>query len=435
MQELHTQQAAQQADQQAAYQPARREVAVYQPGKSPIIKGLIPGLTERGKIKIGRKGAERQSASGGTWQLPEKLDHFIVTTLERGKDGNFLPDADIHKLLGEKPKRIQMRFLFDDISLNFQCRYACYRGKTLWCSGDGEAAFRQKEKSTERETVQCPCHRQDPAFQGDDGKGAGKCKINGTLSVVIEGANCVGGVWKFRTTGYNSTVGILSSLTLLKSLTGGILAGIPLAMTIQPKVATNPVTGQAVTVYVVGVEYAGDVKSLQNGALEIAQRNAEFRQRLIHVEDEARKLIGVSAGLVDQAGDISEEFYPEEPESPQLAGPAPAQIPAPAPAPSQAAIPAAPVQTPVQAPETPAPAPRQRRRRNAAQEAAPVAQTAPSATAPATVPASQAQAPAAAPAPATAQAAVPATAQAAVPPPASPMPALTVPQAAKIELF
>lgn len=280
--------------------------------KSPIIKNLIPGLTERGKIKIGCKGEVRHKTSGqGTYQLPQKLDHFIVTTLERGKDGNFIPDSAIHLKIGEKPKEIPITLLFDDIALNFQCRYACYNGKTLFCSGDGEVAEQLKDAnkpSDGRKEVQCPCVRQEPTYTPS----SGKCKINGTLSVMIDGVNSVGGIHKFRTTGYNSTVGILSSLSLIRSLTGGFLAGLPLKMIIQPKVCTSPADGSSQTVYVVGIEFAGSLADLQQKTLKIAQGNADFRVRMLKVEEDVRKLISVDASLIDEAGDITDEFYPND---------------------------------------------------------------------------------------------------------------------------
>jgi len=275
---------------------------------SPTVKNIIPGLTERGKIKIGRKGSAKTSQNGNSFQLPEKLDHFVVTTLERGADGNFVRDSAIHKVIGEKPKRIPICVLYDGIAPNFISRYASYQGKTLWCHGDGENALRLDAESKGRQEVSCPCYRQEPTYTGKD-----KCKINGTLSCIIDGADCVGGVWKFRTTGYNSTVGILSSLTLLRSLTGGILAGMPLVLTVQPKVATNPIAGKSQTVYVVGVEYNGNISDLQKSALQIASGNAEFRNRLAHVETEAQLLISADSELIDQAGDINEEFYPDAP--------------------------------------------------------------------------------------------------------------------------
>jgi hypothetical protein len=295
---------------------------VYKPGKCPLIKGLAPGLTERGKIKIGKKGETRQSQNG-PYQLPTKVDHFIITTLERDNTGNFAKDKSLYDALKlpAEPKVIPIRLLFDDIEMNFQSRYACFRGQQLWCSGDGEYAHRQAPDGKSTEQVQCPCHRQDPKFKGEDSKGNGRCKINGTLQCIIDGANVVGGIWKLRTTGYNTVVGITGSLMLLRSITGGVLAGIPLNLTIQPKVATNPTDGKSVTVFVVGVEYRGTITELHKSALSISQEGAMYRERLAHVADEARRLISIDAELQDQAGDIQEEYYPEDQPAPQLALP------------------------------------------------------------------------------------------------------------------
>ena len=50
-------------------------------------------FVEIGKIKIGGKGAAKQSRSGGTYRTPEKYDHFVITTLFRDKSTeNFLLD-------------------------------------------------------------------------------------------------------------------------------------------------------------------------------------------------------------------------------------------------------------------------------------------------------------------------------------------------------
>ena len=76
------------------------------------IKGMIPALPERGKIKIGRKGRMVTSKQGNEFQPPQKLNHFIVTTLERAEDGNFIRDEEIHKIIGDEPKKIPVRLLY-----------------------------------------------------------------------------------------------------------------------------------------------------------------------------------------------------------------------------------------------------------------------------------------------------------------------------------
>lgn len=301
---------------------------VYQPRNSMMIKNLCPGLMELGKIKIGNKGKARKSQSGTEWQPPQKLDYFLITTMQRGEDGNFLLDERLHKQFnptGDRPIRsIPVRLIYDDISLNFATRYICYYGKTVFCSGDGEFASRMQRDGTVKQ-IACTCPRQDPKYTGDDGpagpealggkNGKGKCKINGILSVIIDGAPCVGGVWKFRTTSYNSVVGILSSLALIQRITGGRLAGIPLTMTVTPKTVQDPVQGSQQTIYVVGLQYAGTIDSLRDTGYQIAMVEAKHGISMSRIEEDARLMLShaPAAGLGDDiAEDVIEEFYPEE---------------------------------------------------------------------------------------------------------------------------
>ena len=172
-----------------------------------MIKNLVPRLAERGKIKIGEKGEVRKSRDGKEFMLPKKLDHFIITTLHRDAAGRLMLDKELMARFTPKDNgkitELPIRLLYDDIELNFQTRYACYSGNKCWCSGDAETAQRlQNGKYIE---VPCPCERREPTYQGKD-----ICKANGTLSVLLQGVNRIGGVWKFRTTSYNTVQNILS---------------------------------------------------------------------------------------------------------------------------------------------------------------------------------------------------------------------------------
>lgn len=299
------------------------QMEVYEPKKrNPMmIKNLCPGLREVGKIKIGNKGAERPTQGGGTFQMPQKLDHFLITTMERGRDNNLVVDRQLHEILGgDNLKEIPVRLIYDDISLNFATRYICYYGKTVFCSGDGEVAQRlQSDKKTYQER-QCPCERQDPTFAGDvvNGQvraGQGKCKINGILQVIIDGAQCVGGVWKFRTTSYNSVTGIITSLALIQRITGGRLAGIPLVMTVSPKSVVNPLDQKQQVIYVVGLEYRGTVETLRATGYQIAMDEAKHGISMQRIEQDALLMISHTphGGLGDDsATDVIEEFYPEQ---------------------------------------------------------------------------------------------------------------------------
>jgi len=281
--------------------------------QSLTIKNLCPGLMERGKIKIGIKGKMTTSRSGKKFQLPQKLDYFRVTTTQRDDSGNFALDSSVHEMIGDKPTRIPILLMYNDVSMNFQSRYVCFKGKRRWCSGDGESAMRLSNEGSGYVGTACPCERNEPEYEGQE-----VCKTSGTLSCMIAGIEQVGGCWKFRTTGYNSTISILSSLSLISSMTGGRLAGIPLDLVVGPKTGINPHTGDAVTIYVVWVEYAGTMEALREAGYQRALDEAKYNINMDQIEDRARKLISVDAQVISDDPDAhAEEFYPDEADPPQ----------------------------------------------------------------------------------------------------------------------
>jgi hypothetical protein len=275
---------------------------------APMIKGIMPGLPEIGKIKIGMKGAVRTSKGGKDFQLPQRLDHFIVTTLERGEDGNFLRDDAIHQNLGPKPTSIAVSLLYDDPALNFTCRWACFTGTQLWCTGDGENAYRRQKDGSQLLRA-CPCERNQPDFDADQYR----CKPSGVLSVILNDMQVVGGVYKFRTTSYNSVINLMSSLALIQRITGGVLAGIPLSMTCRPKTVIIPKTQKTMKIHIVGLEYRGSIQKLAQEGYSAALENATHRAKIEDIEAIARKAIEPNLMLTEgeTESDIAEEFYPD----------------------------------------------------------------------------------------------------------------------------
>lgn len=293
------------------------------PARGMAIRGLTPQLPERGKIKIGGLGDERQSRGGTSWRPPVKYNHFVITTLERGADGNLIRDAAMHApdRFGEAPTSLPVRLLYDDPTLNFPTRYACYKGRTLWCAGDGASAQRLADNGEHIE-VPCTCPLADPKIKR--GPTDMRCKMNGALSVLIDGASGIGGVWKFRTTSYNSIIGLLSSMSFIRQVTGGPLANIPLKLTVQGRQAAAPDTGAPVQIFVVGLEFDGDMEALQDTGHRIALHRATTHLSIEHIEDEARRALMLAppsnAPLPgdDTAEEIVAEYYPEQGE--QMAG-------------------------------------------------------------------------------------------------------------------
>jgi len=294
-----------------------------------LILNRPPSLRESGKIKIGGKGAVRKSKQGVEFQAPEKYDHFIITTMEKDADDNFLPDAalmqEVAKATGQEADhltRIPVRLLFDDLELNFQGSYAAYLGKTVWCRGNGVEAQRIGAEGS-YSTCACPCERIERDFKAT--KTDPKCKINASLSVLIDGAAGLGGTWKFRTTSFNSHDALFGSLMFIHRAAGGRIAGIPLELVVTPKKVADP-DGRQQTIYVVGLEFRGTMEGLRQAALEHATQQAQAGFQIAQIEEQTRKLLtSSSAGVFpdDDVEGVAAEFYPDA----QSHTPAPGQPP------------------------------------------------------------------------------------------------------------
>ena len=260
-----------------------------------MIQNLMPKLAEHGKIKIGKLGEERQRKDGkGTYRLPNKLDHFIITTTERDDTGNFTPNIalmeEIATKVGEPANHltsIPVYLLFDNIESNFYTCYNCYQGKTRICTGDGKKAVVLRTG----EEIPCPCPKLEREY-----KGPMPCKPYGRLTVVLQTMNMVGGSWVYRTTGWNSVQDILGSLFLLKNKAGGKLSGIPLTLKILPK--TTQIPRGPVTVYTVSLIYRGSALALAD--------EANQRPAIAHDDNlTPDQTIGTAEEI-----EIQEEFYP-----------------------------------------------------------------------------------------------------------------------------
>ena len=269
------------------------------PRRNLFISGIRPELPEIGKIKIGGKGPERTSKNGVKFQPPVKYDHIVITTLERGQDGNYVRDEELHKKFGEAPTEIPVRLMFDDIDLNLTAQLCAFEGKKVWCSGDGVKADRKDGKGGIIE-VNCHCGNSDPDYEGPR-----KCKLNGSFQCIIEGAQKTGGVWRFRTTSYHSIMGIRSSLQFYAGVTQGHIAGIPFLLALR---ARDTEKGK---VYALQLIYEGSIEDLMKRGMERAQLTAGYRQQLLQIEEGMKDVVSAEIPP-DEVEDVAAEYYPEE---------------------------------------------------------------------------------------------------------------------------
>jgi hypothetical protein len=296
-----------------------------------LVKGLRASLPECGRIKIGIKGEWRKSSQGAEFQLPKKLDHFVITTMVRDdKSGNFIEDRALTKLLCADSRnvevtkqqngpdlvklvRIPIYLLFDDIEKNIGCRMMRVVNNKVVCVGDGENAEEKTDKGINYRS--CPCEKSAPEYTGKD-----KCRINTTLMVVIRGAEQLGGVWSYRTTSRKATENLLSSLALVMNTTGGPLAWIPLELRLVPINTITPTDGKPTKVYRVQVIFPDKPDVLRETGIKLLQAKTEHQRSIALLE-----VVNDRYLRRDLTQDEIEEFYPEAAEE---AGPTERSTPA-----------------------------------------------------------------------------------------------------------
>ena len=268
-----------------------------------MIKTLQPKLAEIGKIKIGGHG-EKRKGKNGDFRLPVKFNHFVVTTLEKDNNDNFKQNKTIMDKLGKEPTEIDIILCYDNIELNFLSSLSFYSGRKCACRGDGEKAIRQfktgkkdKKGFDITEPKQIDCNPNTCEYLIDH-----KCKPNGLLSVMLPSANYIGGVYKWRTTSWNSVQNILSALTVISTKTGGKLAGIPLTLQFAKKWTADH--GNVPTVNII---FKGGDAELDKAVTKEIGRREKFKIDIKRIETTAEK-VGLTADNDDPA-DVESEFY------------------------------------------------------------------------------------------------------------------------------
>lgn len=275
-----------------------------------MIKGIVPALAEGGKIKIGGLGEERRKRDGGTFRLPMKLNHFLVTKNERDGSGDLIVDTDLMRHLPAdadgKCREIPIVLHSDEIEEVFPTTLALYAGRKLFCRGDGETATRYEMKDKKRTgrtaEITCPC----PFLNATSGH---ICKPHGVLhcSIRVKERALAGAVYKWRTTSAISIKRMLGSLLQIQQVCG-TLCGIPLVLRLE-KVDVTPDNAPASTVYCCHVELrATDLMQVQHDALEALKVRQQVRQLANY-----RALIAPPAvdETPEEEAEIQEEFHPE----------------------------------------------------------------------------------------------------------------------------
>ena len=267
-----------------------------------MIKGLAITPPLLGRISIGRvveKNGKR---------LPEKDDQFTITTQVQGRDGWIAHPLD-EELRQQAPngklRSIPIRLLFNDPDLNLRAEYSLFdrQNGRPQCVGNGE----QCRRTCQGVIQTLPC----PSPEGCELARAG-CKPYGRLNVRIGDEDELG-TFIFRTTGFNSIRTLAARLSYFQSVSGNLLACMPLELRLRGKSTTQS--------HRAAIFYA-DI-TVQEG-MTLEQAIAEARST-----HERRQAVGYDQEGLDQAArlgfqnaafetseeevpEILEEFFPED---------------------------------------------------------------------------------------------------------------------------
>jgi len=341
------------------------------------IKGLKTRSAVLGNIKVGAR--KKVNTRHGPRVIPVKFNHFVVTTTEQDELGYLEDEALMRKLLheqlqmairehtehiynnagdlvktvqnvdtktlesqNEKLTRILVALRFDDPDENLVTSLAVYDREGCRCRGDGEIADWTDPKNGQYHKVACPCQmlqfrlhpdddpdarheheKKDRGMWPNDEKGF-VCKANGILRVKIAAARTLGGVHLFRTTSMHSITQLLSAMHEISSLTGGILAGIPLHLEVAPKRVAAGFGKKPQIVPVVNLTCKADEVEFLRELVEHTALRERMRHQLASGDIEqlpapgqenVHEQVAIAQEYFSDQKDVPEEYIDVEPES------------------------------------------------------------------------------------------------------------------------
>lgn len=276
---------------------------------------------ELGKIKIGERGKPNK---GGKSYLPKKLDHFLVTTMEReGGDGPFVRNEAVHSHpeVGDEPRELFGTLMYPTVEGNFHSEMTHYEGRRQVSSCDGCT----RTITATGESVTCS------RLRGGDCP----CKPYGRLQIQLDAQPEMGGFFVFRTTSWASVNNIQTALEQIYREFGTLYrAPVKLFMQKTEDKYTNE-KGEDVTSssWKVGLVLRMSPTDARRFLKSQAQEALQTRKELLLESGVVQAALG--AADLEEAEEIAEEFFPEgveaveAPETDAAGAPSPVAAPDP----------------------------------------------------------------------------------------------------------
>jgi len=181
-----------------------------------------------GKIHLGTK---TRSQAGR--EYPTATDYFVLTE-QLLKDKQFMDAIAAINADPSRPRKLPIQLVSHDIIDNIRSSLDYYGANHgLKCrSWDGIVAQRVNEETGEIEDCQCLNIKCEHYLQG-------KCQVVTRLRFFLPDAIGIG-VWQLDTRSSNNRINLPCEMGTLKAVTGGILAGLDLLLTLEaePKIVT-----------------------------------------------------------------------------------------------------------------------------------------------------------------------------------------------------
>jgi hypothetical protein len=181
-------------------------------------------LPEVGKIKIGMK---KEGQKGDKkYEYPVSLDYFRAT-------GNFA--NEFTKIFGDKPQKLSIAFISDDLNEVCNQRYECWEGGKRWGWSDG-VEFTVFDKSKSEYVIVKADTPENQALI----KSVGKWDEMLTLKFVILELKGIMGYWSYQTKAKSVSIpAIVKSFDFVRERAGSII-GFPFSLIVEKKSGYSP---------------------------------------------------------------------------------------------------------------------------------------------------------------------------------------------------
>ena len=212
--------------------------------------GVKVPVTKDGKNEKCRKANHPSETMCDRCSYPRDLEHFVL--------GKVISEDIARKfknMYGDEPKELHIYLPTEDRRAFFPQALAAYKGRRLWCKGDGHGPATRIDFETGRMfSTDCPCENLKTVETP-----RGICDERAKLMVILPRIS-MDGIWQLDTGSSNSIININSACEYYRVMMKR-LAFVPFLLSRVPTDLQTP-TGQIVNKAILYMRFAGDEKEV-----------------------------------------------------------------------------------------------------------------------------------------------------------------------------